>query len=140
MHHLAGIRSFLGSIIERPVSDHLYQRVRGILIEMAGLLESIETQLHRVASTSVTPSEAIRMHVAIIDEYMANYRQPATYGPQSQPVDQARIEELNMQNLALQDSQFQLPDKLLQNWPWPFYVPYAPHTNDCCRCSFSGMA
>jgi hypothetical protein len=136
MHHLAGIGSLLGSVIERPISDHLYQRVRSILIEMAGLLENIETQLHRVASTSGTPSEGLKMHVARIDEYMANHRRTAGYSSQSQPVDQAKIEELTIQNLALRDAQFQLPDELLQNWPWPFYVPYAPHAPDLLPLQF----
>ncbi|KAI0009749.1 fungal-specific transcription factor domain-containing protein [Xylariaceae sp. FL0662B] len=70
LHHLGGIGAILGSVFEEPLGEADYNNLRGIMLSMAQLLESLEAN-HRGASAS----EKLRSHTARIDEYMARQRQ-----------------------------------------------------------------
>jgi hypothetical protein len=66
IYHLAGIGQILGSVIESPLSEAGYQRLRGMLLSIADLLERLESGLSRTANIS----KGVRTQVERIDEYM----------------------------------------------------------------------
>jgi hypothetical protein len=66
IYHLAGIGAVLGSAMEGPLSEAGYQKVKGMLLSIADLLERLESGLSRTADIS----EGLRKQVARIDEYM----------------------------------------------------------------------
>ena len=122
LHHIAGIGSLLGSVIERPISEDLYQQVRQILLNMAGLLSTMEHRLQQAADARGTPSASIKSHIDRIDNYMANHRN-MQFNAQPHKMDQLKVaDDLNQQNLATANLQYQIPDELLQDWPWPLYA------------------
>ncbi|MCJ1246653.1 hypothetical protein MMC30_003862 [Trapelia coarctata] len=122
LHHLAGIGSLLGSVIERPISEHLYQEVRQILLNMARLLSLLEEGLQQAADARGSPSACIKSHIDRIDNYMANHGN-MQYNAPPQEMDQLKVDDgLNQQDLANANLQYQIPDELLQDWPWPLYA------------------
>ncbi|KAH8890358.1 hypothetical protein GQ53DRAFT_867242 [Thozetella sp. PMI_491] len=101
IHHLAGIGSILGSVMEGPLSENSYQRVRDLLLSIASLLGSLEAFLHRSAG-------ADRQLRAVVERINDGAQDPG--------------EELS--------PQVQLPNELLQEWTWPYdisqaYLPFA---------------
>ncbi|QKD53749.2 uncharacterized protein FOBCDRAFT_181898 [Fusarium oxysporum Fo47] len=72
LHHLGGIGSILGNVLEEPLSEADYTRVRGVMLSMAMLLENLEVIHH-----STSASEKLRSQVSRIDEYMTRQRQIA---------------------------------------------------------------
>jgi hypothetical protein len=92
LHHLGGIGTILGSVLEEPLSETDYNRVRGVMLALAQLLESLEV-IHRNAIAS----EKLRSQVLQIDEYMARQRQVST-----SEVDPT-VPEGVLQRSALQD-------------------------------------
>lgn len=71
IYHLAGIGMILGSVMEGPLSEAGYQKVKGMLLSIADLLESLESGLSRAADIS----KGLRAQVKRIDEYMHVQRQ-----------------------------------------------------------------
>ncbi|PMD44836.1 hypothetical protein L207DRAFT_541235 [Hyaloscypha variabilis F] len=122
LHHLAGIGSILGSVIEGQLSLSEYLRVRTVLLAMADLLASLEASLTRKAGAS----ERLRALLSRIDEYMSSQRQQEILLPVAE-THQEQIEwpagtlvDFSQGDMSL-DSQFsfQLPQELLLDWPWP---------------------
>lgn len=72
LHHLGGIGTILGNVLEEPLSEADYVCVRGVMISMAQLLENLEVIQH-----SSSESERLRSQVSRIDKYMASQRQIA---------------------------------------------------------------
>jgi hypothetical protein len=66
IYHLAGIGTVLGSAMEGTLSEASYQKVKGMLLSIADLLERLESGLSRTANIS----EGLRKQVTRIDEYM----------------------------------------------------------------------
>lgn len=66
IYHLAGIGTILGSVMEAPLSEAAYHRVRSMLLSIADLLESLESGLSRATDIS----KGLRAQVERIDEYM----------------------------------------------------------------------
>ncbi|MCJ1477413.1 hypothetical protein MMC13_006084 [Lambiella insularis] len=116
LHYFAGIGSILGSVIEGPLSESSYLRVRSILLAMARLLASLESGLYRTAGAS----ERLRKHVTRIDEYMENQRN-LELASQHHMLHGLPTNQSGQPNPVATDFQFQLPDEFRQAWPWPFY-------------------
>ncbi|KAF9773587.1 hypothetical protein IL306_008576 [Fusarium sp. DS 682] len=72
LHHLGGIGTILGNVLEEPLSEADYTCVREVMISMAQLLENLEVIHH-----STSESEKLRSQVARIDKYMERQRQIA---------------------------------------------------------------
>lgn len=135
LHHLAGIGTLLGSVIERPISDHAYTQVRQILLDMARLLSLLEDGLQQAADARGTPSASLKSHIERIDNYMAHHRN-TQYNTQAQETNQPKPDDLNQQNLADASHGFQIPDELLQDWPWPVSATQN-HENDLLPLQFN---
>ncbi|KAJ5612447.1 hypothetical protein N7510_005641, partial [Penicillium lagena] len=131
LHHLGGIGYILGSVMEGNLCEASYIRVRTLLLEMANLLQRLETGLHRAAGTS----ERLRSQVDRLDAYMRASRMldltaasnamqvsdtkaelalPSAYPQANPPVGTTPAAGFD------QMPQFQLPPELLADWPWPF--------------------
>lgn len=65
-HHLAGVGHLLGSIIQSPLSQHTYLRVRTVLLALADMTASLEVAL----SATSDIAGRLRGHVSRIDTYM----------------------------------------------------------------------
>jgi hypothetical protein len=72
IYHLAGIGMILASVMEGPLSEAGYQKVKNILLAIADLLESLESGLSRAADIS----QGLRAQVERIDQYMRVQRLP----------------------------------------------------------------
>lgn len=139
--------------MEGSLSDASYRRVRTLLyaitsfhtlfdiltlpsLEMADLLDRLETGLHRAAGAS----ERLRTQVDRIDGYMRTSRlvnlgsappppnghtvpmssEPGPIIPQPPYTHGAPVPPVGPSaNMNGQRLQFQLPPELLANWPWP---------------------
>ncbi|KAF2141328.1 uncharacterized protein K452DRAFT_298714 [Aplosporella prunicola CBS 121167] len=66
IYHLAGIGTILGSVMESPLSEASYLKLRDMLLSMADLLENLESGLYRTQGTG----RGLRAQVDRIDEYM----------------------------------------------------------------------
>jgi hypothetical protein len=105
IYHLAGIGMILGSAMEGPLSEAGYQKVRGMLLSIADLLESLESGLSRAADIS----KGLRTQVERIDEYMRLQRWPVgrSYG-QPQPNHDSSVDATGV--LESQQQQYSAPD------------------------------
>ncbi|KAJ5647652.1 hypothetical protein N7490_004024 [Penicillium lividum] len=130
LHHLGGIGYILGSVMEGNLSEKSYTRARTLLLEMADLLQRLETGLHRASGAG----ERLRSQVDRIDGYM---RTSLLLGPTSpsnvtQAIDahsKLAAPSAHVQGTPAvgaepsagldQISLFQLPPELLSDWPWP---------------------
>jgi hypothetical protein len=92
IYHLAGIGQILGSVIESPLSEIGYQRLRGMLLSIADLLERLENGLSRTADIS----KGVRTQVERIDEYMRLQLRPvARHCVPSQPFHMSSADPTN---------------------------------------------
>ncbi|TVY36125.1 hypothetical protein LSUB1_G005350 [Lachnellula subtilissima] len=71
LHHLAGIGSILGSVMEGVLSESSYLELRHALLSMAELLENLEQGITR----NVGAASHLRTHITSIDDYMTIQRQ-----------------------------------------------------------------
>ena len=119
IYHIASIGNILGSVMEGPLSETSYQRVRGILLSMASLLESLEAFLRRRAGAG----KHLRELVERIDAYMASRREIPTSGT-TQEADPGELPTANVDGDVMENLSplFQLPDELLQDWNWPLMI------------------
>lgn len=146
LHHLAGIGSILGSVIEGPLSESSYLQVRAVLLAMADLLSNLEVPLSRTTGTK----DLLYNLVARIDTFLQTQRQhepptstsvlamlaPASNERTSAPVPPSppvqHLEPYQQQHYAAYSDpepygtaneemlRVQLPPELLESWPWPF--------------------
>ncbi|KLP13484.1 C6 transcription factor [Fusarium fujikuroi] len=114
LHHLGGIGSILGNVLEEPLSEADYTRVRGVMLSMAMLLENLEVIHH-----STSASEKLRSQVSRIDEYMTRQRQisPSAAVPTASG---AMMEESVLDSQVAQSYQEIIPDGVL-DWTFPEY-------------------
>ncbi|KAM0323954.1 hypothetical protein ACHAQA_008536 [Verticillium albo-atrum] len=117
IYHIGGIGNILGSVMEGPMSESSYQRVRELLLSMATLLESLESFHHQRAGAG----RRLREQVERIDAYMVSRRQ--MIAAQNQCDDVLPMATGGAEDPTVIDGispQFQIPDELLQNWDWSF--------------------
>ncbi|KAJ5760176.1 hypothetical protein N7520_007332 [Penicillium odoratum] len=130
LHHLGGIGYILGSVMEGNLSEKSYTRARTLLLEMADLLQRLETGLHRASGAG----ERLRSQVDRIDGYMrtsllldSNSQNNATQAidahsklaaPSAHAQGTTAVGAEPGAGLD-QISLFQLPPELLSDWPWP---------------------
>ncbi|KAH8174739.1 fungal specific transcription factor domain-containing protein [Sarocladium implicatum] len=125
IYHMGGIGNILGSVMEAPLSESSYQRVRGLLLSMADLLESLES-LHKQQAGA---GRKLREQVDRIDAFMASRcdvsdlqgpngvsGQTLTQYGRGDPLQQGAEDMNGISPL------FQIPDELLQDWDWTFNI------------------
>ncbi|OQD88894.1 hypothetical protein PENANT_c003G09553 [Penicillium antarcticum] len=130
LHHLGGIGYILGSVMEGNLSEASYKRVRTLLLEMADLLQRLETGLHRASGAG----ERLRSQVDRIDGYMRTLLLLDLTSPDNAMQDIDTKSETAVPSAYAQGtpavgasagtgleqmSQFQLPPELLSDWSWP---------------------
>ncbi|KAJ5742192.1 hypothetical protein N7533_011601 [Penicillium manginii] len=130
LHHLGGIGYILGSVIEGTLSEVSYTRVRTLLLEMADLLQRLETG----SQSASDAAERLRAQVDRIDGYMRtslllDISAPSNAVPVINGLPEVAVPSAYAQNASAvgtapgadvdQMSQFQLPPELLTDWPWP---------------------
>lgn len=138
LHHLSGIGVLLGSVLEEPLSEADYSRVRSIILDMGQMLEKMEPIQHAAGA-----SEKLRNMVARIDEYVKPRHQrdnaAATTSLVSQQIGSSGlIDGLSMQagpadshdtdsgyEAAIgagvpDDWLIQVPPDLIGDWGWDF--------------------
>lgn len=130
MHHLGGIGTVLGSVVEEPLTEADSDCVRSVMLAMAQLLSNLE-RIH----SSTNPSERIRAQVARIDEYMELQRNaangqrqdllpPVQQTLQTAPESAARLNfgsfEAPACDAALVIPPFQVPAAILGDFSWMF--------------------
>ena len=116
IYHIASIGNILGSVMGGPLSESSYRRVRGVLVSMASLLESLEDFLRRRAGAG----RSLRELVGRIDGYMASRQGLVQVGQGaagSEGLEIAGIEQGG--GMDEFSDLFQIPDELLQEWNWP---------------------
>lgn len=113
IYHISGIGHILGSVINTPLSETSYSKVRGLLISMAALLDPLESVLHRSAGAG----RSLLEQVDRIDQFMASERQ--LIDPRFARAAESTAE--NWTNTLGQgpSPQYQLPDDILLDWTWP---------------------
>lgn len=139
LHHLAGIGSILSTVYEEPLSESEYLKVRSVLLSMAQLLSNLDTAFEKS-----TASDRLRDYVSRIDDYMdarrnsfATNRNVTQYAATlplntTSPTGSSVPVLLSPVGLAMTQThqaapitttelpQFQLPQDLLNDWPWVF--------------------
>lgn len=136
LHHLSGIGVILGSVLEEPLSESDYSRVRSIILVMGQMLEKMEPIQHAAGA-----SEKLRNMVARIDEYVKPRHQrddAAAASAEQQLGSSGPINGLSMQpgpadshdagagyEAAMgagvpDDWLIQVPPDLLGDWGWDF--------------------
>lgn len=139
IYHIGGIGNILGSVMEAPLSENSYQRVRGLLLSMASLLESLESFHKQQAGAG----RRLRDQVDRIDAFMMSRRELASAqepyegndSPSRQLVDMTIPgSQLEQQAGGLNGISplFQIPDELLQDWDWTcnIYQSQFPYFGD----------
>lgn len=113
IYHLSGIGHILGSVINTPLSETSYSKVRGLLVSMAALLDSLESVLHKGAGAG----RSLLEQVDRIDRFMASERQHID----ARFAQAAEGTADHWTNLLGQEvsPQYQLPDDILLDWTWP---------------------
>lgn len=98
LHHLSGIGSILGGVLQESLSDYQYQQVRTVLLSLAQLLENLEVGAH-----SVQCAQKLRDLVLRIDDHMASRTGRGFVSTEEVPVSPHVV---------------QLPEDFLSEWPW----------------------
>ncbi|KAF4313523.1 C6 transcription factor [Botryosphaeria dothidea] len=123
IYHLKGIGSILGSVIESPLSESSCLQVRSMMLNMAELLESLESGLYRTQGIS----RALRAQADRLDEYMGMQRNAAIQPPfqntiadltATVPSNRTAFAPANGMDTMSATSQFQLPPDMIISWPW----------------------
>ncbi|CAO2649927.1 Nn.00g012190.m01.CDS01 [Neocucurbitaria sp. VM-36] len=99
LHHLGGIGSVLGGVLEESLSSYQYQQVRTVLLSLAQLLENLDLGIHSVQS-----AEKLRGLVVQIDNHMAS--------------QEGSEETAATTFLGAHNQDLQLPPNFLTEWPW----------------------
>lgn len=158
LHHLAGIGSILGSVLEESLSESGYLQVRVVLLALAQLLENLDHGLHSTES-----AEKLRKIVFRVDARMESQRRgiPFTdfdrtgegnagqHGATSSPYIVRRHssnDHVGQVNINAKPSQvvndvlkhetvsthsigaLAVPSDFLDDWPWSFDFMQFPET------------
>ncbi|KAK1844165.1 C6 transcription factor [Colletotrichum chrysophilum] len=141
VYHIGSIGNILGSVMEGPLSESSYQRVRSLLLSMADLLEGLESFLQQRAGAG----QKLRQQVDTIDDYMLSrqYTAGRTSGQRNNSAadgfTEAMPADTNTETtiIGLPDSSemsplFQIPDDLLSDWDWSLnmYQSQFPYFDD----------
>lgn len=142
VYHLGRIGHILASVYQGPLTDELYNRARQLLTSLADLLEDLESGLQPTAGAS----KELREQIDRIDKHMQaqergaarlaqmQQQQPQTMGvgsganmPHGVPPNIPGVQmpfrpPQSMPGVAHQGQmdEFQLPQELTGEWPWPF--------------------
>lgn len=113
IYHLSGIGHILGSVINTPLTESSYSKVRGLLVSMAALLATLETVLHKDAAAG----RLLLEQVGRIDQFMASQRQrsDARFAQAAEGAGDNWPDGLS-HGIS---PQYQLPDDILVDWAWP---------------------
>lgn len=134
VYHLGGIGHILASVMEGSLTEDSYERVRGLLVSMADLLEGLESSLQPTAGAS----KGLRLQVDKIDRYMRAQRSSSSWASAmldstttTAPYSQGQRSVYSQHQAPMGQSnvgysvpgsapQFQLPQEVVGAWPWPF--------------------
>ncbi|GAB7347194.1 hypothetical protein MBLNU459_g3303t1 [Dothideomycetes sp. NU459] len=132
VYQLGCIGQILGSVLDEPLSQAIYERVRTALVLMADLLDILESCLIRSAGAG----QGLRKQVEKIDQYMRtqlNGSQSIAMPP-DQLTHSLSLSNIQTGNLHMHGdggmSQIVLPTELNADWPWAYfqndgqYFPY----------------
>lgn len=142
IYHMGGIGNILGSVMEAPLSESAYQRVRGLLLSMADLLESLES-FHKQRAGA---GRKLQDQVKRIDAFMSSRREATATEVQNTPTNFTEpapaqyvpLPELDNGIAGAADGMnsisptFQIPGELLEDWDWTFniYQSQFPYLGD----------
>ena len=134
VYHLGAIGTVLGSAMEGILTEESYQRVRGLLEQMANLLSNLESGLQPTAGAS----KMIRDKVIQCDQYMQTQRQMIGTWSQQDAQMGGGINNMGPNTAMLSApgqpprtgytpmDEFQLPADIVNEFPWPFDYPNFP--------------
>ena len=152
VYHLGAIGRVLASAAEGVLTEDTYQRIRGLLISMADLLQGLEFTLQPM----VGASKGLRMQVDKIDQYMhAQRRQMNEMYRSQQPLHSSNpmgMTDLGTSSMGppantqmngfaprATQEEFQLPPDLLGDWPWQWDLQQDPNSMNFGMNGFSGF-
>ncbi|KAI1155357.1 hypothetical protein F4825DRAFT_459869 [Nemania diffusa] len=124
LHHLGGIGTILGDVLEEPLREDEYSQVRTVMLSLAQLLDTLELIYH-----GARVSEKLRTQVSRIDEYMNTQRQIATLQQDTIDSNPSLMSNPNRQesvhneqiNYDMGDNwSFTIPSDLLSDLNWNF--------------------
>ncbi|CAK3799631.1 unnamed protein product [Lecanosticta acicola] len=130
VHHIGGIGKILGSVMQGTLTEDSYQRVRGLVHQMADLLGGLESGLHPTTNVS----RDLRQQIDKIDLFMSGQRQILASFPQQQQQPQqlapngidhgfsngtALLHHTNALGMSTPLDEFQLPADVVDGWPFP---------------------
>ncbi|KAJ8128325.1 hypothetical protein O1611_g5308 [Lasiodiplodia mahajangana] len=124
LHHLGGIGTILGAVLEEPLREDEYNQVRTVMLSMAQLLDNLES-IHHGARVS----EKLRTQVSRIDEYMNTQRQIASLQqdtiesnctPMPNPNRHESVHNGHITHSINEDWSFTIPSDLLSDLNWNF--------------------
>ncbi|KAI3336174.1 hypothetical protein F4824DRAFT_462454 [Ustulina deusta] len=124
LHHLGGIGTILGAVIEGPLGEDEYSQVRTVMLSMRQLLDNIELIQH-----GARVSEKLRAQVSRIDEYMNRQRQMASLqqdtvesnrSPMSNPNRHGSVHNGQINHDMSENWSFMIPSDLLSDFNWNF--------------------
>lgn len=124
LHHLGGIGTILGAVLEEPLREDEYSQVRTVMLSMAQLLDNLEL-IHHGARVS----EKLRTQVSRIDEYMNTQRQIASlqqdtiessHSPMSNSNRHGSAHNGQIDHAMSEDWSFTIPSDLLFDLNWNF--------------------
>lgn len=127
VYHLGRIGHILASVLQDPLTQNSYPRIRGLLVTTADILLELESGLQRTAGTS----KEIRTYVDKIDQFMQTQSSVVAMQQQQAPMPSMRpVESLPGDMMAYPSKpvapqqpaeEFRLPPELMYEWPmWPF--------------------
>lgn len=149
VYQLGSIGQILGSVLNEPLSEEVFERVRSALVLMADLLDNLESVLHRSAGAA----HGLRAQVDKIDEYMQTRRErqirsqarprqqsmtnyshvhlPSHPGPANAATAAGGVVLPNMSMpgpVSMSNAQLEMH----ADWPWQFFQEgnYHPHGSD----------
>lgn len=120
VYQLGCIGQILGSVLDEPLSQAIYERVRTALVLMADLLGILESVLVRSAGAG----QSLRKQVEKVDEYMRT--QMKAPQPMAMPQHQTGLSSMLSENIHIPGSngglsQIVLPTELNAEWPWAYF-------------------
>ncbi|KAI1293106.1 fungal-specific transcription factor domain-containing protein [Xylaria venustula] len=132
LHHLGGIGSILGAVLEEQLGENEYNQVRDVMLSMAQLLDNLEL-VHYGAGVS----GQLRTQVLRIDEYMKTERQLASLqqdivGPDCslmpQPSRDGSVVNGQINHGIDENWSFTIPSEILSDLNWNFDIGSKPWT------------